>query len=87
MNDRSVIDYLAIGHVSQDITPDGPVAGGSVTFSSRVAQVLGCRTAVVTSAADDFDLDSIFPEIEVIRVSSPETTTFENQYSALGRKQ
>ncbi|GMQ78739.1 MAG: PfkB family carbohydrate kinase [Anaerolineae bacterium] len=87
MNDRSVIDYLVIGHVSHDLTPDGPVAGGTVTFSSRVAHALGCRTAIVTSAAEDFDLDYTFPEIEVFRVPSPETTSFENLYIDSGRKQ
>lgn len=87
MNDRSVIDYLVVGHVSHDLTPDGSVAGGTVTFSSRVAQALGCRTAVVTSAAEDFDLDDTFPEIEVFRVPSRETTTFENLYTDSGRKQ
>jgi sugar/nucleoside kinase (ribokinase family) len=82
-----LIDYLVVGHVSHDLTPDGPVAGGTVTFSSRVAHALGCRTAVVTSAAEDFDLDYTFPEIEVFRVPSRETTTFENLYTGSGRKQ
>ncbi len=87
MNDRSLIDYLVVGHVTLDITPDGPVAGGTATFSSRVAHALGCRTAVFTSAAEDFDLDHTFPEIEVFRVPSRETTTFENIYTDSGRKQ
>ena len=87
MNDHSVIDFLVVGHVSQDITPNGPVAGGTVTYSGRVAQALGCRTAVVTSAADDFDRKAIFPDIEVLILPSRETTTFENRYSASGREQ
>ena len=56
MNDRSIIDYLVVGHVTRDITPNGWVAGGTATYSSLVAQALGCRTAVVTSAAQDIDL-------------------------------
>jgi sugar/nucleoside kinase (ribokinase family) len=87
VNDHSMIDYLVVGHVTHDLTPNGPVAGGTVTYSSRVAQALGCRTAVVTSAARDLDLDQIFPGMEVIRVPAAKTTTFENVYSDRGRKQ
>ncbi len=87
MIDHSVIDFLAVGHVSQDITPNGLVAGGTVAFSSRVAQALGCRTAVVTSAADDLDQEAIFPNIEVLILPSGQTTTFKNRYSASGREQ
>lgn len=87
MNDRSMIDYLVVGHVTRDVTPNGLVAGGTVTYSSRVAQALGCRTAVVTSAAQDIDLNQIFPGMEVIRVPSDKTTTFENTYTEQGRKQ
>lgn len=82
-----MIDYLVVGHVSHDLTPAGSVAGGTVTYSSRVAHALGCRTAVVTSAAEDFDLDSTFPDIEVFSVPSRETTSFENLYTDSGRKQ
>lgn len=82
-----MIDYLAVGHVSQDLTPEGPVAGGTVTYSSRTAHALGCRTAVVTSAAADFDLAANFPEIEVNCLASDSTTTFENKYTAKGREQ
>ena len=82
-----MIDYLVVGHVTHDVTPNGPVAGGTVTYSSRVAQALGCRTAVVTSAARDLDLDQIFPGMEIIRVPAARTTTFENIYTAHGRKQ
>ena len=87
MNDRSMIDYLVVGHVTHDVTPNGLVAGGTVTFSSRVAQALGCRTAVVTSAARDLDLDQIFPGMDIIRVPAARTTTFENIYTDHGRKQ
>jgi sugar/nucleoside kinase (ribokinase family) len=82
-----MIDYLVVGHVTHDLNPNGPVAGGTVTYSSRVAQALGCRTAVVTSAARDLDLDQIFPGMVIIRVPAAKTTTFENVYSDRGRKQ
>ena len=87
MNDRFVIDFLAVGHVSQDLTPNGPMAGGTVTFSSRTAQALGCRTAVVTSTSGDVDLEVILPGIEVFNLPSKETTVFENRYRSWGRLQ
>ena len=87
MNSFSQVDYLAIGHVSRDLTPAGPVAGGTVTYASRTAQAMGCRTAVLTSASGDFDLDLTFPGIDVKRVPAAETTTFENVYSPTGRHQ
>ncbi len=87
MNDRTMIDYLVVGHVTHDVTPNSPVVGGTVTYSSRVAQALGCRTAVVTSAARDLDLDQIFPGMEIVRVPAAKTTTFENVYTVYGRKQ
>ena len=82
-----VLDYLLIGHVSIDLTPDGPKAGGAVTFASRVAQLMGYRTAVLTSAAPDFDLDAALPAgVEVRCLPSEQTTTFENIYDDNGNR-
>ena len=83
-----MIDYLLIGHVCTDLTPDGPKPGGAVTFASRVAQVLGYRTAVLTSAAPDYDLAAALPDgVEVVCLPSEETTTFENVYDEEGNRQ
>ena len=54
-SDRSV-NYLIIGHVSKDLTADGPTLGGTATYSSLTAQALGKRAAIVTSAGPDLDL-------------------------------
>lgn len=83
-----MFDYLLIGHVSTDLTPDGPKPGGAVTFASRVAQVLGYKTAVLTSAAPDYDLGQAFPDgVEVLCLPAEQTTTFENVYSPEGHRQ
>ncbi len=83
-----MIDYLLIGHVSTDLTPTGPKPGGAVTFASRVAHVLGYKTAVLTSAAPDYDLSQAFPpEVEVVSLPSEETTVFENVYTSDGNRQ
>jgi hypothetical protein len=83
-----MIDYLLIGHVSTDLTPAGPKPGGAVTFASHVAHVLGYKTAVLTSAAPDYDLTEAFsPAVEVISLPSEETTVFENVYTPDGNRQ
>lgn len=81
------IDYLAIGHVSKDLTPAGPELGGSVSFSGRLAQALGCRTAVLTSSSPDFAWQSQLLDIDLQVIPSAQTTTFENVYTANGRVQ
>lgn len=74
------IDFLAIGHVAKDITPDGWRIGGAVAHAAVQAQRLGLRTAVVTRAGPDVDVARELPAIEVRQVASDETTTFENHY-------
>ncbi|MFO7538669.1 MAG: PfkB family carbohydrate kinase [Chloroflexota bacterium] len=81
------IDYLAIGHITQDIIPGGRVTGGTVAYSGRVAAVLGCKTAVVSSAAPDFDWHAALPTVQVKTVPAAETTTFQNIYTERGRIQ
>jgi len=81
------IDYLAIGHITRDLTPEGDKLGGAVSFSSRLAQALGCKTAVLTSSGSDFEWQHELPGIEIISIDADETTTFENVYTPEGRIQ
>jgi sugar/nucleoside kinase (ribokinase family) len=81
------IDYLVIGHISVDITPSGQKAGGTVVYSARTAQALGCRTAVLTSTTPDYDLAGTFPGITVRNCPAEQPTMFENIYTAAGRQQ
>ena len=87
MTQDSTIDYLAIGHICYDLTPEGKKVGSTVAYSSRAAQVLGCRTAVLTSADPDYDLTAALPGIQVQNIQAAETTTFENVYTPSGRVQ
>jgi len=73
-------DFLAIGHVAKDIVPGGWRLGGTVTHASVQARRLGLEAAVVTRAADDLGLEQLLPDIEVRRIPSETTTTFENRY-------
>ena len=81
------IDYLAIGHITRDLTPEGDKLGGTVSFSSRLAQALGCKTAVLTSSSLDFKWQHELPGIDIISIDADETTTFENIYTPTGRIQ
>lgn len=80
-------DYLAIGHVTEDVWRDGSrTPGGTVMYSSRTARVLTPRVAVLTAASKDFDT-SAYTGVDVYRVDSPSTTEFENIYSGGHRTQ
>lgn len=81
------VDYLVIGHICYDLTPDGKALGGSAAYAGRTAQALGGRTAVLTSwgAREPWQVD--LPDVAVERVPAEATTTFENVYTPHGREQ
>ncbi|MDT8305088.1 MAG: PfkB family carbohydrate kinase [Anaerolineae bacterium] len=81
------VDYLVIGHITDDYTPDGMTIGGSVAYAGRTAQALGCRTAVVTSSQVRDDLATVLPSIAVQHVPAPHTTAFTNRYEGIHREQ
>ncbi|HEX6386890.1 MAG TPA: PfkB family carbohydrate kinase [Anaerolineae bacterium] len=81
------IDYLVIGHVSCDITPTGWLVGGTAAYSGRTAQALGCRTAVLTSTAVDYEGIQQLPGLTLRQIPAEATTTFENIYTPGGRQQ
>jgi sugar/nucleoside kinase (ribokinase family) len=81
------IDYLLVGHASQDVTPKGMVPGGTVVYAGRTARLLGCSTAVLSSAATDYDWSGALPGIPVVSIAAGRTTTFANRESAHGRRQ
>ena len=83
-----MIDYLAIGHVTEDVWRDGSrTAGGGVMYSSRTARRLTNNVAIFTTAALSFDTTGTFPDMRVQRLISAKTTEFENIYTAQGRVQ
>jgi hypothetical protein len=82
-----MIDYLAIGHVTEDQWPEGPTPGGTVTYSSRTARTFLAHVAVLTAADGSLDIASAFPAIDVRRLDAPTTTRFRNVYTSNGRVQ
>lgn len=81
------VDYLLVGHVSRDLTAAGAVMGGTVTYASRTAQVLGCRIAILTSAGPELDFESALPGSLVHSIPAGDSTTFRNLYYQHGRVQ
>jgi len=84
----SVPDYLLIGHVAHDITPEGPRLGGTVSYGAHTAAAFGLRVAILTSTRPDEPLlRDLPPGVEVVSVPAEHTTTFENRYGPEGRTQ
>ncbi len=81
-------DYLAIGHVTEDVWRDGHITpGGTAWFSSLAAQRLVPNVAVLTAASSTYDAAQTLPGIDAHIVPSPTTTQFENIYTPQGRIQ
>lgn len=85
---NQVPEFLVVGHVCQDILPNGELGlGGSVSYATTTALRLGYQVGVVTSTGPDLELAQAFPGAQIACHRSASTTVFENIYTADGRKQ
>ena len=80
------VDYLLIGHLTVDQTPEGMKLGGTAAYSALTADALGLRVGVVTSWGAEISLDSM-GKIPVASFPADHSTMFENQYTERGRIQ
>lgn len=80
------VDYLAIGHITIDLTPDGPRLGGSAAYAALTAKALGWRAGILTAWAEELPLGPL-ADLPIINIGAEHSTTFENIYSASGRVQ
>jgi sugar/nucleoside kinase (ribokinase family) len=81
-------DYLLIGHMTADLTPDGRIAGGTVSYAARTVAAFGLRVGLLTSAANEEPLLNDLRTIaDVISLPAEQTTTYENIYLPSGRVQ
>jgi pfkB family carbohydrate kinase len=81
-----VLDYLVIGHITEDIVGEGRKLGGTAAYAALTARALGLRVGIVTAAAETTSLAPL-DGVLVHRIPSPNTTTFENRYERGGRVQ
>lgn len=77
LKSHDAIDYLVIGHITQDETPQGTQLGGTAAYAALTARALGLRVGVLTSCAADTSLSPL-DGIRVIVLPSEKTTTFAN---------
>lgn len=80
------IDYLVIGHLSHDLTPNGTRIGGTAAYAALTASALGLRAGIVTSWNNHLPLGAL-QHIPIFSFPSEISTTFENIYTPLGRVQ
>lgn len=81
-----MLDYLAIGHLAQDMTPNGFRLGGTVAYSALTARALGQQTGIVSSAGAGAMLDGL-ESVSLHLVPSVTSTVYENIYTPTGRVQ
>jgi sugar/nucleoside kinase (ribokinase family) len=86
LNNYNEIDYLLIGHITKDVTPSGPLLGGSVSYASLTARQLGMRVGIVSSWGPDINLDPL-EEIPLAGFPDDRTTTYQNIETPAGRIQ
>jgi sugar/nucleoside kinase (ribokinase family) len=80
------IDYLVIGHLTKDLTPQGPQLGGTAAYAALTAKALGLRVGIVTAVGPDVSLDAL-KGIQIASLPTEQSTTFENIYQPEGRIQ
>ena len=86
-------DYLAIGHISIDLTPDGSaMLGGTALYSALTAARFGLRAAILTCGnfsehgeAISQALNRFAGEIEIVLQNAPQATVLTNA-SVAGRR-
>jgi sugar/nucleoside kinase (ribokinase family) len=80
------VDYLVIGHLTEDVTSTGARLGGTAAFAALTARAFGLRTGIITSVGESTSLQAL-RGIPVLRVPAEHSTTFENIRTPSGRKQ
>jgi sugar/nucleoside kinase (ribokinase family) len=80
------VDYLAVGHISVDISPQGQALGGTVAYAALTAQALGLRAGIVTSWGAELSPGAL-ANIPIVSFPSSTSTTFENIQTPEGRVQ
>lgn len=80
------VDYLVIGHLTEDITPSGTRLGGTAVYAGLTARAFGLRVGIVTSVGEQTSLEAL-QGITVLRVPAKQSTRFENMHTPGGRRQ
>jgi sugar/nucleoside kinase (ribokinase family) len=68
--------FVAIGHITLDRLRDTIQPGGTALYAAITAHRLGVSAGILTRHGDDFPLDTIPPQIEVVSLPGSCTTVF-----------
>lgn len=84
---RKKMDYLIIGHLTQDLQSDDSFRlGGTTAYSGLCAQALGHEVKVLTSLSTEASLEAL-QNMAINLVPSDESTVFRNISTEKGRVQ
>lgn len=78
-NRMEPVDYVAIGHITIDDTPDGPRIGGTAAYAALTAQAFGLRAGIVTAWGEELPADAL-AGIAIHNIGAEHSTRFENSY-------
>ncbi len=74
-------NYLIVGHFTADVTPQGRIAGGTVSYTAPIARAFGHEVGIVAATAVGESLLSVLlPYAQLSVRQGTHTTTFENIY-------
>ncbi len=81
------VEYLVIGHLSEDLQPDGSVSlGGTAAYAALTAEALGMQAGILTSVGPEAPLEPL-EGIPIAGIQAEHSTAFENIQTAEGRLQ
>ena len=72
-------DFVVVGHLTLDRIDGAVRPGGAALYAAITAHRLGLSVGVLTSHGDDFPLEALPPQIEVVTVPAARTTVFEHR--------
>lgn len=88
MNRPKLAEFVIVGHITQDLLPDGSLSlGGTVSYAATTAHRMGYGIGVVTSTGPDLDVAEVLPFAQIACNPAAATTVFENIYLNGTRKQ
>ena len=87
MTTNQTPDYMVIGHMTKDLTAQGPILGGPCSYSAITAQKLKQQVALVTRVGPDIPSLASLNGIQARYLPDQISTTFKNIYSGSDRRQ
>ncbi len=83
-NNQDQIDYLVIGHITNDVSETTKNLGGTASYSALTARAMGFRAGIISSYSEETDISPL-DGIPIINYPSDFTTTFHFQNTNEGR--